>query len=198
MVFFELVVNVGAVLLQAKDGTTIFYVRLIAVLFGAVKYRKRRTMTADELEKLAKAATPGEWEAAISKRATHWAIRHSARGKGDGYNNRVAETCQWSPATGPQITPTESEANAALIAAMCSEPARNRIIAALRLVERIEAGDHQPKLFGKFSDYWNRICTKLPNRAWSPDEQRKHAYEEGYREGFVAALSAIAKELGDE
>lgn len=61
--------------------------------------------------------TAGPWTAEISKCATHWVIRHSARGKGDGYNNRVAETCQWSPASGPQIGPSESAANAARIVA---------------------------------------------------------------------------------
>ncbi|ANI79040.1 hypothetical protein [Sphingobium sp. EP60837] len=62
------------------------------------------------------AHTPGPWEARMSARRTHFKILHSARGKGDGYNNRVAETCQWSPAAGPQIDPTEAAANAHLMA----------------------------------------------------------------------------------
>lgn len=60
--------------------------------------------------------TPGPWEARKSARGTHFKILHSARGKGDGYNNRVAETCQWSPASGPQTDAIEAAANACLIA----------------------------------------------------------------------------------
>ena len=78
-------------------------------------------------------STPTPWTAECSRKGTHWAIRHSARGKGDGYNNRVAETCQWAPASGPQISSTESAANA------------RRIVAAVNAtadipVEALEAG----------------------------------------------------------
>lgn len=59
--------------------------------------------------------TPGPWR--VERRRHHFQIMHDQRGKGDGYNNRVAETVQWSNATGPQTGPTEAEANARLIAA---------------------------------------------------------------------------------
>lgn len=58
---------------------------------------------------------PGPWR--VERKRHHFQIMHDQRGKGDGYNNRVAETVQWSPATGPQTGPTEAEANARLIAA---------------------------------------------------------------------------------
>ena len=78
-------------------------------------------------------STPTPWTAECSRKGTHWVIRHSARGKGDSYNNRVAETCQWAPASGPQISSTESAANA------------RRIVAAVNAtadipVEALEAG----------------------------------------------------------
>jgi hypothetical protein len=58
--------------------------------------------------------TPGPWR--VEVRPTNVKVLHEARGKGDGYNNRVAECHHWSPATGPQTSPMEAEANARLIA----------------------------------------------------------------------------------
>jgi hypothetical protein len=77
-------------------------------------------MTADELEKLAKAATNADWV---------WSDGQWLSSNGDHI--------LWytSADDGLHGTPADK----ALIAAMLAgEPARNRIIAALRLVERIE------------------------------------------------------------
>lgn len=70
----------------------------------------------EELRALEAAATKGPWSV---KRCRHLnKILHSARGRGDDYNNRIAETFQWSPSTGPQTDEAEAFANAALIVAM--------------------------------------------------------------------------------
>ena len=76
------------------------------------------TVDLDALEAVLAKATPGEWCAVDGLRARYTKILHDARGKGDGYNNRVAETCQWNPATGPQTPPDEARANAAAIVAL--------------------------------------------------------------------------------
>jgi hypothetical protein len=81
-------------------------------------------MTADQLEKLAKAATGGRWWTGVYVGAPYPAKLHHV------FQDEIGNAIE-------DIIPED----AALIAAMCSEPARNRIIAALRLVERIEAGD---------------------------------------------------------
>ena len=98
--------------------------------------------------------TPTPWTAECSRKGTHWAIRHSARGKGDGYNNRVAETCQWVPASGPQISSTESAANARRIVAAVNATADIPVEAleagvVAKLVEALAAAD---KHFGPFAD----------------------------------------------
>ena len=85
-----------------------------------------------ELDRLHEAATPGPWRP--ERRQHESVVLHS---KGDGYSNRLAQCCQWSPAESPRCTPNEAEANAALIVAL-----RNnlpRIIAGLDLLATQEA-----------------------------------------------------------
>lgn len=58
--------------------------------------------------------TKGEWFVMQRRHAND--ILH-ARGKGDGYNNRVATTHQWSPASGAETSAPEALANAHQMAA---------------------------------------------------------------------------------
>lgn len=58
------------------------------------------------------AHTPEPWR--VERRQFENVILHS---KGDGYNNRVALTTEWSPASPPRTTPVEANANARRIVA---------------------------------------------------------------------------------
>lgn len=117
------------------------------------------------------AHTPEPWR--VERRQFENVILHS---KGDGYNNRVALTTEWSPASPPRTTPVEANANARRIVACVNalagipiEAIESGVVAELveaarglknELIDRA-VWDGDARVVSAGTGVWARFCNAL-------------------------------------